>query len=193
MTHSTDSHSTDSHRAAALRPQPRHRPRPRPRSQEPRLLPRMLPGTDEPPAPATVRAAFALWLTAVAAGVFETVLAVVGTVADSDASTGGLAGGVALRVAVYSAVVLVAVRMRRGANWARLALAGVLGVFGTLSLVVEPVRWLAGGHPLGDALRDVGVVDVLFGGSRVLHVAAVVAAVVLMFRPSANAWFRAAR
>ncbi|UFQ19177.1 MULTISPECIES: hypothetical protein [Streptomyces] len=177
---------------------PRHadlpRPsRPRPRAQEPRTLPPMLPGTDEPPAPASVRAAFALWLTAVAAGVFETVLALIGAAADGDASLGDLSGGLALRVAVYSAVVLVAVRMRRGGNGARLALAGVLGVLGTLSLLIEPVQWLADGHSLGAAFRGLGAVDVMFGASRALHVAAVLAAVALMFRPSANAWFRAAR
>jgi hypothetical protein len=33
-------------------------------------------------------------------------------------------------------------------------------------------------------------VDLLFGGSRVLHVAAVLAACVLMFGPSANAYVR---
>ncbi|MEU7576963.1 hypothetical protein AB0B50_05075 [Streptomyces sp. NPDC041068] len=176
-------HSPDLHRA----------PRPRPRPHEPWLLPRLHPGADEPPAPPAVRTAFALWLTAVAAGVFETVLAVAGAVADGDASTGGLVSGLLLRMAVFSAAVLVAVRMRRGANWARLTLAGGLGVLGTLSLVVEPVRWLADGHGLGDAVRDAGVLDVLFGGSRVLHLTAVLTATALMFRPAANAWFRAAR
>lgn len=170
---------------------PRQRPRPHPHPGEPRLLPRGLPGADgERPAPDVVRGAFALWLTAVAAGVFETVLAMVRTLTEADASTGGLAAGLALRVAVYSAAVLVAVRMRRGANWARLALAGVLGVLGTLSLVIEPVRWLADGHTSGEAFRQLDAVDVLFGGSRVLHLAAVLAAVTLMFRPAANAWFR---
>ncbi|MGA4845612.1 hypothetical protein ACOBQB_04855 [Streptomyces sp. G5(2025)] len=186
-------HIPESRHPAGLPRPPRPRPRPRPRSQKPRPLPWMFPGTDEPPAPATVRAAFALWLTVVAAGVFETVLALIGAAAtDGDASVGGLAGGLAVRVAVYSAVVLVAVRMRRGGNGARLALAGVLGVFGTLSLVIGPVRWLAEGHPVGAAFRGLGVVDVLFGASRVLPVAAVLAAVALMFRPSANAWFRTA-
>ncbi|QEV21250.1 hypothetical protein [Streptomyces alboniger] len=178
MTHDSD-----------LRSGPRHtRPRPSPRPSAP--LARVLPKTDEPPAPAPIRAAFALWLTAVAAGVFETVLAVIGEVADGDASTGDLAGGLALRVAVYSAAVLVAVRMRRGGNWARLTLAGVLGVFGTLSLVVEPARRLADGHPVGEAFRDLDAVDVLFGGSRLLHLTAVLTAVFLMFRPAANAWFK---
>ncbi|WP_447041313.1 hypothetical protein [Streptomyces sp. DSM 118878] len=159
-----------------------------PRTQSHRYSPALADG--ERPAPDVVRAAFALWLTAVAAGVFETVLAVVRTLTEADAATGGLAAGLALRVAVYSAAVLVTVRMLRGANWARLTLTGALGVFGTLSLVVEPVRWLADGHSLGEALRHLDAVDVLFGGSRVLHLAAVLAAVALMFRPAANAWFR---
>ncbi|QUI34828.1 MULTISPECIES: hypothetical protein [Streptomyces] len=181
----TANRTPDAHRP------PRQRPRPHPRPGEPRLLPRGLPGADgERPAPDVVRGAFALWLTAVAAGVFETVLAMVRALTEADASTGGLAAGLALRVAVYSAAVLVAVRMRRGANWARLALAGVLGVLGTLSLVIEPVRWLADGHTPGEAFRHLDAVDVLFGASRVLHLAAVLAAVTLMFRPAANTWFK---
>ncbi|MFJ2768782.1 hypothetical protein [Streptomyces sp. NPDC087300] len=170
---------------------PGARPRPLPHTKEPRLLPRMLLGPEEPPAPTAVRAAFALWLTAVAAGVFETVLAVAGAAADGSAD--GIAFGLALRLAVFSAAVLVAVRMRRGAGWARLALTGGLGVLGTLSLVIGPVQWLADGHALADVFRDLDVLDVLFGASRVLHLAAVLTAVAFMFRPAANAWFRAAR
>ncbi|MER5253545.1 hypothetical protein [Streptomyces sp. NPDC002855] len=140
--------------------------------------------------PPPVLAAFALWITAVVAGFFETVLMVGGLMADGDTSAGEIAGGLLLRMAVFSAAVLVAVQLRRGRNWARLTLAMGLGVLGTLSLVVEPVRWLAD-HPLGDAFRDLGAVDVLFGASRVLHLSAVLAATALMFRPTANAWFRA--
>lgn len=144
-----------------------------------------------PPVPPSVRAAFALWITAVVAGFFETVLMVGGLLAEGDTSAGELAGGLLLRMAVFSAAVLVAVQLRRGRNWARLTLAVGLGVFGTLSLVIEPLRWLADGHSPGDALRDLGAVDVLFGASRVLHLSAVLGAMVLMFRPTANAWFRA--
>ncbi|MEV2254257.1 hypothetical protein AB0I94_27370 [Streptomyces sp. NPDC050147] len=145
-----------------------------------------------PPVPPPVRAAFALWITAVVAGFFETVLMVGGLLAEGDTSTGELAGGLLLRMAVFSAAVLVAVQLRRGRNWARLTLAVGLGIFGTLSLVIEPLRWLADGHSLGDALRDLSAVDALFGASRVLHLSAVLGAMVLMFRPTANAWFRAA-
>ncbi|MGH4029019.1 hypothetical protein ACQB60_08820 [Actinomycetota bacterium Odt1-20B] len=149
-------------------------------------------GADAPPAPAPVHAAFVLWLVAVAAGVFETAVAVVDRATGADGSLGALAGGVALRMAVFSAAVLLAVQLRRGRNWARCALAVGLGVFGTLSLLIGPVQWLADGHDIGDTVTDLSVADVLFGASRVLHLAAVLTAVVLMFRPAANAYFKRA-
>ncbi|MEU5952875.1 hypothetical protein [Streptomyces sp. NPDC047525] len=155
-----------------------------------RPLPTPRSGGGEPAPPPAVRAAFALWITAVVAGFFETVLMVGRLISDGDTSAGEIAGGLLVRMTVFSAAVLVAVQLRRGRNWARLTLAVGLGVLGTLSLVVEPVRWLAD-HPLGDAFRDLDVVDVLFGASRVLHLSAVLAAMVLMFAPTANAWFRA--
>lgn len=147
-------------------------------------------GGGEHSAPPPVHAAFALWITAVVAGFFETVLMAGALVADGDTSAGELAGGLLLRMAVFSAAVLTAVQLRRGRNWARLTLAVGLGVLGTLSLVIEPLRWLADGHSLGDAVRDLGAVDVLFGASRVLHLSAVLVATILMFRPTSNAWFR---
>ncbi|WP_409060605.1 hypothetical protein [Streptomyces sp. SYP-A7185] len=148
-------------------------------------------GGGEPPAPPPVHAAFALWITAVVAGFFEAALMTGRLLSEGDTTAGELAGGLLLRMAVFSAAVLVAVQMRRGRNWARLTLAVGLGVFFTLSLVIEPLRWLADGHSPGDALGELGVVDVLFGASRVLHLSAVLAALALMFRPTANSWFRA--
>ncbi|MFI1677530.1 hypothetical protein [Streptomyces sp. NPDC020607] len=153
------------------------RPRPRPRSHEQRLLApalaRMLPGgADEPPAPGAVRAAFALWLTAAAAGVFMT------------AADGlPLLPFLPLHLAVFAAAVLVAVRMRGGARWTRWVLACGLGATGTLSLTA----W-AGGRGAG---WPPDFADVLAGGGCVLHLAAALTATVLMFRPAANAWFRA--
>ncbi len=147
----------------------------------------------EPSPPAPVRGAFALWATAVAAGVVETVLAVGGMVADGSASAAGIAVGVAVRVVVFAAALLVAVRMRRGHHWARIALVLGLGVVGTASMVIGPVRALLRGDSLGSALAEAGAVELLFGASRVVHVAAVLTAVVLMFLPAANVWFRAHR
>ncbi|MFC9297592.1 hypothetical protein ACFTWH_27050 [Streptomyces sp. NPDC057011] len=142
--------------------------------------------------PAEVRTACALWLTAVAAGVFETVLAIGRILADDSGSALDTGVGLAVRLAVFTAAVLTAVRMRGGARWARIALALVLGVLGTASLVVQPLGYLADGGSLADAAARAGVLDWVFGASRAVHVAAVSTAVVLMFRPAANAYFRKA-
>ena len=72
-----------------------------------------------------------------------------------------------------------------------MALAVGLGIFGLLSLTVDPVIWLAHGNSLTHVIQQSGTVDLLFGGSRVVHVVAVLAGCVLMFVPSANAYFRA--
>ncbi|MET9688855.1 hypothetical protein ABZY81_10295 [Streptomyces sp. NPDC006514] len=141
--------------------------------------------------PAHVRTAYALWLTAVAAGAFETVLAVGRMAADGSGSAGEIGTGLAVRLAVFTLAVLFARRMRGGARWARVTLALGLGVLGTASMVVQPLAYLADGGSLGDALSRAGVLDLFFGGSRIVHVAAVLTAVVLMFRPAANRYFRA--
>ena len=57
-----------------------------------------------------------------------------------------------------------------------------------LSLTVEPVPWLARGYSLTHMIAQAGIIDLVFGSSRVVHVAAVVAGCVLMFMPPANAY-----
>lgn len=141
-------------------------------------------------APAEVRAAYRLWITAVAAGAFETVLAIGGMVADGTASAGEIGIGLAVRLTVFTAAVLIAMRMRGGARWARIALAIGLGVLGTASMVAEPLGNLLDGGSISAALDQFGALDWLFGISRTVHVAAVLTAVALMFRPAANVYFR---
>ena len=98
--------------------------------------------------------------------------------------------GLALRLTIYAVVVAVALRMRAGRNWARLTLAVGLGLFGTLSLVLEPIMWLLDGNSLPDAIARTGLTGALVASSRILHVLCVWVAVPLMFRPRANAYFR---
>jgi hypothetical protein len=143
--------------------------------------------TDMGERPAAVRVAFVMWLVAVGAGVFETVL----VVASGRAGDGAVAG-VAVRGVVFALALVAALRMRDGRRWARVALVAGLGVFGLLSLVVAPVRWLLDGNSVGRLVAGSGTADLLFGGSRLLHVAAVVAGCALMFTRAANAWFRPA-
>ncbi|MEV7562129.1 hypothetical protein [Streptomyces sp. NPDC089795] len=137
------------------------------------------------PAPPTeVRTAFALWLTAVAAGAFETALMLGRVPADQ------VAVGLVIRLTVFTAAVLVAFRMRSGARWARITLAVGLGVAGSASLVVEPLGYLLDGGSLADAVSRADALDLVFGASRTVHLLAVLTAVALMFRPAANAYFR---
>jgi hypothetical protein len=144
-------------------------------------------------APNDVRASFVLWLAAVAAGVFETILAIIeATSGDSGLDTGVIVG-VSMRLLIFTVVVYVASRMLLGRNWARFVLAIGLGVLGTLSIVIGPVSWLAGGHTIGEFLARADLIPLLFASSRVVHLIAVFAALVFMFRPAANDYFRAAR
>lgn len=143
--------------------------------------------------PGPVRTAFVLWLVAIGAGVFETVLAIIDLLADGSAAPGEIAVGVVIRLAVFVAAGVIAIRMRQGRNWARLALVLLLGVGGTLSLVIAPIQWLLEGNSLNTALANVTLTGFLFTTSRVIHVGAVLGAVVSMFRPDANAYFRRRR
>jgi hypothetical protein len=144
-------------------------------------------------APNDVRASFVLWLAAVAAGVFETILAIIEAVSGQLASGTGVIVGVSMRLLIFSVVVYVASQMLRGRNWARFVLAIGLGVFGALSIVIGPVSWLAEGHTIGEFVAGADLMLLLFASSRVVHLIAVFAALVLMFRPAANDYFRAAR
>ena len=142
--------------------------------------------------PAQLRASVLLWLAAVAAGLFETTLVVIDALDGDVGSAAQVAVGVAVRLLVFAAAVYLAAQLRQGRNWARVALAVLLGGVGTLSLVIGPVTWLAQGGSLADALAAADLGSVLFAASRVVHLGAVIAALLLMFRPVANAYVRAA-
>ncbi|GII81931.1 hypothetical protein Sru01_69130 [Sphaerisporangium rufum] len=141
--------------------------------------------------PESIKAASGFWFTAVGAGAFEAGLAVTDMLADGTASLADLAAGLGLRLTIFAMAIFMAVRLRQGANWARIGLALTLGVFGTLSLVIEPVRWLLEGHALGQAIADADAMTFVFAASRIVHLAAVLTAMVLMFTPTANTHFRA--
>ncbi|WP_052434213.1 hypothetical protein [Streptacidiphilus melanogenes] len=124
---------------------------------------------------------------------FETLLAVGRLLARGHGAGPAIAAGLAIRLPVFAAALVVAGRMRDGRGWARLTLALGLGILGTASMVVQPVEALLHGRTLASALTTSSPVDLLFGASRTVHVACVLGAVALMFLPAANAWFRGRR
>jgi hypothetical protein len=143
--------------------------------------------------PSQLRASFWLWLLAVAAGLFETTLVVVDATAGGVGSAAEVAVGVGVRLLAFTGLVYLATRLRQGRNWARIALAVLYGGLGTLSLVSGPVAWLADGGSVTDAIASADLGWVLFAASRLVHLVAIIAALILMFHPAANAYIRATR
>lgn len=142
--------------------------------------------------PRVVQGAFALWGLAVAAGIVESVLGVAGLIRDG-APFPAIVANVAVRALVYAAALFVAFRMLDGRPWARVALTLGLGVVGLASLVLAPLTQLVQGRSFDALLAELATHGTAFAASRAVHVVAVLAAVVLMFLPSANAYFRRAR
>jgi hypothetical protein len=143
--------------------------------------------------PRQLQASFWFWLVAVAAGLFETILVVIDATAAEVGSAAEVAVGVTVRLLAFTGLVYLAVRLRQGRNWARLALAVLYGVFGTLSLVIGPVTWLAEGRSVADAMAAADLGSLLFAASRLVHLAAIIAALILMFHPATNAYIREPR
>jgi hypothetical protein len=153
-----------------------------------------------PGVPKAVQASFLLWLTAVAAGVLEMIIRIIDALAmgwalgsGGETDVTGVISGVVIRVIVYTLVIYIVTRMRLGKRWARLTLAVLLGVIGTLSLVIDPILWLAGGNSLSEVFTEANLLFFLIAPIRTVHLAAVIAALVLMFLPAANTYFRGSR
>jgi hypothetical protein len=153
-----------------------------------------------PGVPKEVQASFLLWLTAVAAGVLETTIRVINELfiglasgSGGEADLTGTISSVVVRVIVYTVAVYIIAQMRRGKRWARLTLAVLLGAIGTLSLVIDPISWLAGGNSLSEVFTEADLLFILIAPIRAVHLVAVIAALVFMFLPAANNYFRAAR
>jgi|SRR5215217_1536751 len=143
--------------------------------------------------PRQLRASVWLWLLAVTAGLFETTLVIIDAMTGEVGSAAEVAVGVTVRLLAFAGLVYLAARLGQGRNWARIALAVLYGGFGSLSLVIGPVTWLTDGGSLTDAMAAADLESVLFAASRLLHVAAILAALILMFHPAANAYIRETR
>lgn len=133
--------------------------------------------------PPAVTLSVALWLGAILAGVAETLVHLF----EADPPT---ATAVTARFGVYLVLAALVLSLRTGTNAVRWTVAVVLGGIGTLSLVIEPIGYLAGGGSAGAFLATAGWTDLAATGLRTLHVAEVLAALGLLFLPSSTAFFR---
>lgn len=134
-------------------------------------------------APAAVQLSVVLWLAAIGAGAAE---ALVYLLMPEPPTIGQLAA----RFGIYAVLTVLVLALRTGRNVVRWTVAVLLGGFGTASLVVEPVSWLLAGGSPGLFLVTADAPALVAGVLRTAHLVAVFSALVLMFRPTANAWFR---
>jgi hypothetical protein len=58
--------------------------------------------------------------------------------------------------------------------------------------VIDPILWLAGGNSVSEVFTEADLLFFIIAPIRVVHLAAVVTALVFMFLPSANIYFRCA-
>ena len=133
--------------------------------------------------PAAVRLRVALWLGAILAGVAETLVRLAGPAAPT-------AGELATRGGLYLVLAVLVVALRTGRDAIRWTVVVVLGVVGTLSLVVEPAMALLDGATVAGFLADASGTELLAAALRTLHVVAVLVALTLLFHPAARAFFR---
>jgi hypothetical protein len=135
------------------------------------------------PAPTTVQLSILLWLSAIGAGVAE---ALVHLLLPEPPTLAQLAG----RFGIYAVLAVLVLALRAGRDAVRWTVAVLLGGLGTVSLVIEPVSWLLAGGSPGLFLVTAEGPALVAAGLRIAHLVAVVSALVLMFRPAANSWFR---
>jgi hypothetical protein len=138
------------------------------------------------PAPDPVRLSILLWLTAIGAGAAEALVYLLQPEPPTVAQLGA-------RFGIYAVLTALVLSLRTGRNAVRWALAVLLGGFGTASLVIDPVTWLLDGGSPAAFLAAADAPTLVGAGLRVVHIVAVLGALVLMFRPSANTWFSRSR
>jgi hypothetical protein len=108
----------------------------------------------------------------------------------------GFAGAIAdsgteltVRFAAYTLLLTLSLLMRSGRGWARWALLVVFGGLGTFSLIFEPVEWLMAGGSTATFLANADAATWAMTLSRVAHLLCVWGAILLMFAPTARAFF----
>jgi hypothetical protein len=141
--------------------------------------------------PQEVKKSFLFWLVAIAAGVFEMIITVIEILSRDSGPGNSIFIAVGIRTIIFAALVYIIMKMYSGRNWARIVLAILLGGIGTLSLVIDPVKWILEGNSLDKAFAGMTLYSILFGLSRIVHLASVITALILMFRPAANKYYRA--
>ncbi|MGW4089916.1 hypothetical protein [Nocardia sp. NPDC004750] len=138
--------------------------------------------------PRALGVAFVALVVALVAGGAEAITRAVRAFSTADAAS--LAMGLGFRAALYLLVLAVAVRMTYGDRWARLLITVGIGVFGLLSLIIEPLAAAMSANQLRDLVRDAAPESLLLATFRTVHVTAVLIAIPALYTRHARRYFR---
>lgn len=117
---------------------------------------------------------------ALAAGAFEAGIAVSQSLAAGE-PLASLVAPLGIRLLAFTVLAALALAMRSGRGWSRWLLLVLFGGLGTWSLVADPISFMLAGVTIADVVASAGPWDIAFIVSRVIHIAAVWTAAVLMF------------
>ncbi len=141
-------------------------------------------------APASVRIAYWFWIVAIVTALTELAARFLVDPRGPMQAISESGTELAVRICAYVLLFSLATFMRRGSNVARHLLTLIYGGLGTLSLVLEPIMWVADGGDALSFLSEAGIAMWSMIVSRVLHIAAVWGGVILAYRSDASAYFR---
>lgn len=140
--------------------------------------------------PRSVARSFYLWMGAILAAIVELGVSLAIMLGDAIAAVEERLAEVSVRGVAYAALIALALAMRGGSNLARHLLALVFGLFGAISLVIEPISWLVKGGDIYAFVADAGVPMWVMVLSRIAHLICVVVGTALMYRPADRSYFR---
>lgn len=140
--------------------------------------------------PRSITRSFYLWMGAILAAIVELGVSLAITPADAIAAAEERLAEISVRVVEYAVLLALALAMRGGSNLARHLLALAFGLFGTISLVIEPISWLLQGGDVHAFLAGADGPMWVMILSRIAHVICVVAGTALMYRPADRSYFR---
>lgn len=140
--------------------------------------------------PRTVDRAFTAIGIALLAGVAEALIRAAAEFDHGNPEIGSLATDLGVRATVYLLVGGIAFRMRAGDWVARTTLAVGLCTVGLASLIIEPMAATLSANGFGELIEGVTTDSVAIALLRIVHVGAVLVAVVSMYRYDARLYFR---
>jgi hypothetical protein len=151
---------------------------------------RLFGSKDSAAMPRAVRVSLMLWWLAIAMALVELVVPAL-LVSHTAAAFRSRGVELAVRGSAFCLLFLLSLQMAWGWNWARVALTLLFGGLGSLSLIMEPIGWIAAGGDVTGYHSDADAASWVVVIARLAHLLCVLAATGLMYARESRRYFRA--